>query len=134
MESTLSVRIYLEDTDAGQIVYHANYLKFMERARTEFLRKVGVEQSSTLQEELSFVVHSMEIQFRSPAKLDDLLTVSCLLAKTNGASVVFEQIITNTQTGAEHCRATVTVACIGLPNLRPRRIPRDTIRRLTGAD
>lgn len=134
MESKLSVRVYLEDTDAGQIVYHANYLKFMERARTEFLREVGMEQSTTLQQEFSFVVHSMDMQFKSPAKLDDTLDVRCALKTASGASVVFEQVVSNADTGTEHCRATVTVACIGGSNLRPRRIPRDTMRRLKGAD
>lgn len=88
------VRIYWEDTDAGGIVYHSNYLRFMERARTEFLRTLGLEQRKMqLEGAPVIVVSSMDIKFVRPAVLDDLLTVRTRIKLLRRASVVFEQTI-----------------------------------------
>lgn len=88
------VRIYWEDTDAGGIVYHANYLRYMERARTEFLRTLGLEQRKMqLEGAPVIVVSSMDIKFVRPAVLDDLLTVKTRIKLLRRASVVFEQTI-----------------------------------------
>lgn len=88
------VRIYWEDTDAGGIVYHSNYLRFMERARTEFLRTLGLEQRKMqLEGAPVIVVSTMDIKFVRPAVLDDLLTVKTRIKLLRRASVVFEQII-----------------------------------------
>ena len=70
-------RVYYEDTDAGGIVYHANYLKFMERARTEWVRSLGLHQNNLLEQSIGFVVIDMSIGFKLSAKLDDLLLVTC---------------------------------------------------------
>ena len=89
-----SFRVYYEDTDAGGVVYHANYLKFAERARTDWLRDAGIEQSQVLKElGLVFVVYRLEIDFLSPARLDDLLTVETRLLQKKNVTMKLEQII-----------------------------------------
>lgn len=91
---TVSYRVYFEDTDAGGIVYHANYLKFAERARTEWLRSLGFEQSKLLQEEkILFPVYHLEIKFFSSAKLDDLLSIESQLLEVRKASIKMRQTI-----------------------------------------
>lgn len=91
----LDVRIYWEDTDAGGIVYHSNYLRYMERARTEMLRSLGFSQQQMKEAgEALIVVSKLEIAYRRPAKLDDLLTVHTRVESLKHASIVFEQTIT----------------------------------------
>ncbi len=89
-----SIRVYYEDTDAGGIVYYANYLKFAERARTEVLRNCGIEQSDLLEKEkIAFAVRSCNIEFLKPAKLDDLLTIESRLDDIGTASLQINQTI-----------------------------------------
>jgi 4-hydroxybenzoyl-CoA thioesterase len=126
-------RIYLEDTDAGGIVYHTSYLRFMERARTEALRSAGFCQSDTFKDDLSFVLHSMNIRFATPALLDDEVEVSCALRESKGASLSFVQEVRSTSDTQLHCSAEVVVACISLSSKRPRRIPRELLDRLEAA-
>ncbi|MBK8285684.1 MAG: tol-pal system-associated acyl-CoA thioesterase [Ahniella sp.] len=86
------IRVYYEDTDAGGVVYHANYLRFFERARTEWLRAQGIAQSRFAAETgLVFVLSELSVSFRRPARLDDELSVSCTLAETRAASLRFTQ-------------------------------------------
>lgn len=116
------VRIYYEDTDAGGIVYYANYLKYAERARTEYLRALGVEQQGTLEEEkCGFTVRHVEIDYKKPAKLDDELVVTCELREAKGAAAVMYQEVYR----GEEILATieVKVAYVNLLKLRPVRIP-----------
>src|SRR3546814_1776714 len=90
--STLDIRVYYEDTDTGGVVFYANYLKFFERGRTEWLRRLGVNQSELAQREhRMFVVKQVEIQYRKPAKLDDLLTLRSTITHVGRASVSFKQ-------------------------------------------
>ena len=107
----MPVRVYIEDTDAGGIVYHASYLRFMERARTEWLRAGGIalEEWREVRRRL-FVVGSMSIEWLLPARLDEPLDVGVELARLGRASVALEQPIT--RDGALVCRATVRLACI----------------------
>ena len=84
-------RVYYEDTDAGGVVYYVNYLKFMERARTERLREMGFAQSELVGENLLFVVHSSEARYHAPARLDDELLVSAQVIELNRASLRFKQ-------------------------------------------
>ena len=130
MSVRLVIRIYLEDTDAGGIVYHTSYLRFMERARTEMLRVGGFEQSRTFEDDLSFVLHSMQLRFHAPAKLDDEVEVSCDLIEHRGASLSFKQRVISALTQQVHCEADVVVACIQLESKRPRRIPKELVARL----
>ena len=88
----LQIRVYYEDTDAGGIVFYANYLKFFERARTEWLRRLGVNQSQLAQtEQVLFVVKQVDIVYMHPAKLDDLLTIRSQITHLGGASIHFAQ-------------------------------------------
>ena len=119
------VRVYWEDTDAGGIVYYANYLKFMERARTEWLRAIGLEQGPLQQEHgLMFVVVNAESHFQRPARYGDLLTVSCEVEKSTKASLTFKQDIVR---GADERELLVTgrvrVACLDSAKFRPRALP-----------
>ena len=115
------VRVYYEDTDAGGLVYHANYLKYAERARTEALRHVGTEQRHMLADTgLAFVVRRMEIDFRAPAVLDDLLQVVTRLSDIGGASLRAEQTIL--RAGATLVHMLLKLACIDRQG-RPARMP-----------
>jgi acyl-CoA thioester hydrolase len=116
-------RIYLEDTDAGGVVYHASYLRLMERARTEFLRDLGMQQSDTFSDDVSFVVAEMSVKFVRPARLDDLVRVSCVLEQMRAASFTLAQEVTSEDKKTVHCRAEVQVVCIRLTDSRPRRLP-----------
>ena len=111
MSKNFSLRVYYEDTDAGGIVYYANYLKFFERARTEWLRELGVNQASFLEQNIGFVVRKVEMDNIASAKLDDLLNVNSTVISLKRASLVFHQKITN-QAKQVICTATVCVACV----------------------
>ncbi len=117
-----SVRVYYEDTDSGGVVYHSNYLNFMERARTEWLRALGFEQTF-LKDELGviFVVHSMSIAFKQPAKFNDLLTVSSEIEKMGHGSILFLQKIM--RDGQLLVQAQVKLACVDALTLKPTVIP-----------
>ncbi|HAO33610.1 MAG TPA: tol-pal system-associated acyl-CoA thioesterase [Candidatus Competibacter sp.] len=119
------VRVYYEDTDSGGVVYYANYLKFMERARTEWLRARGFEQDALLQEQrLLFAVRSLSVDYRRPARFNDVLAVSARLIEASGASFLFEQTIQRDVSTDILCSARVKVACIDAETFRARRIPR----------
>jgi acyl-CoA thioester hydrolase len=117
-----SVRVYYEDTDAGGVVYHASYLRYLERARTEWLRTLGFSQARLKQEEsLVFTVVGMTLDFAKPARLDDMLLVRSSVRLSGGASVEFSQEILRDEQrllGAE-----VRVACLDARTFRPRRLP-----------
>jgi acyl-CoA thioester hydrolase len=120
------VRIYYEDTDSGGVVYHSQYLNFMERARTEWLRALGFEQDLLRSEhKLLFAVHSMQITYRRPARFNDALLVESQLVKASGASMQFEQIIYR---GEELlCDASVRIACLDAETFRPKSIPKSIL-------
>ena len=115
-------RVYWEDTDAGGVVYHARYLAFMERARTEWMRAHGWGQETLrARDDLVFVVRAMEIDFRAPARLDDQLQVSVALVECRGASFVVAQRIL--RDGAVLVEAKVRIAALAASSFRPRAIP-----------
>jgi acyl-CoA thioester hydrolase len=114
------VRVYWEDTDAGGLVYHTSYLRFLERGRTEMLRSLGLSQGAMLAEAgAAFVVRRMAVEFHRPAQLDDLLDVETTVARLNRASLVLDQAIR--REGALLIEAQVTCACIRAG--RPVRLP-----------
>ena len=117
-------RIYYEDTDAGGVVYYANYLKFYERARTEFLREMGISQFELEQKEnLVFVVRRCEVDYITPARFDDLVEVSVKVKEINGASIVMQQEI---KIGDKVLsRLDVTIVCITADSFRPKKIPQN---------
>ena len=124
------VQVYWEDTDAGGVVYHSQYLNFMERARTEFLRSLGLVQT-TLRDDLGilFVVRDIQIRFKKPAKFDDELNVNTQLLKVGRSLLEFEQ---NIYRGDEHLiAAKVDVVCIGADSFRPVSIPDKMLGLLT---
>jgi acyl-CoA thioester hydrolase len=116
--------IYWEDTDAGGVVYYANYLKFMERCRTEWLRALGIDQQRLRAERrLQFVVVNVSVDFLRPAVLHDEIIVTAELQRLTGATMVFKQTIMR---GAEQLiDATARVACLDSGVLKPRAIPKD---------
>lgn len=126
------VRIYYEDTDAGGIVYNANYLKFMERARTEWLRSLGVEQDSLLEQGVAFVVRRIELDMLKPARFNDALTVTVTVKKLKRASIVFEQEILD-DAGLSLVRGTVLIACVQITHMKPFAIPEPLMGVLSGA-
>jgi acyl-CoA thioester hydrolase len=117
-------RVYWEDTDGGGIVYYANYLKFLERARTEWLRSFGRSQSQLLSEEgIAFAVANVNIDYRKPARLDDELSITCIPERVGGTAVNFKQQIYRGTAGDLVAEAQVRVVCLDLSNLRPKRLP-----------
>jgi len=120
----LKVRVYYEDTDALGVVYHATYLQFMERARTEWLRDLGYEQHAARdQHNLGFIVRSLSLDYVKGARLDDLLEVSVAIARRGGASLDLEQEVRRASDGALCCRGLVKVACVRADSLKPRPLP-----------
>ena len=118
----LALRVYWEDTDAGGVVFYANYLKFFERARTEWLRSRGVEQQVLRQTTGAiFVVTQTQVQYHAPARLDDQLSVSVLLQRRAGASMAFTQ---HARRGALLlAEGRIDIACVDSQSFKPRRLP-----------
>jgi acyl-CoA thioester hydrolase len=120
----MDVRIYYEDTDAGGVVYHANYLHYMERARTEFLRGHRMSVSEMHNMGIIFPVVAIEINYRAPAILDDLLEVTTDVIAMRNSSFVAEQKVYRKEDGKLLVDAKVTLACVG-ENMRARRLPQE---------
>ena len=117
-------RIYWEDTDAGGVVYYANYLKYMERCRTDWLRALGVDQQQLRAErQLQFAVVSVTVDFLRPAVLNDEIIVTAELARLSGATIEFKQTIMRDT--AQLIDARARVACLDSGSLKPRPIPKD---------
>lgn len=125
-----NVRVYYEDTDAGGIVYYANYLKFFERARTEWLRSLGYEQDKLMEQSIAFVVKAVELNYIMPAKFNELLSIESELVQCKGARLQFEQTIKNQQ-GQALVHAKVLVACVEPSGMTPRRLSPAMIGELT---
>lgn len=126
----IPVRVYIEDTDAAGIVYYVNYLKFMERARTELLRSLGYGKAAFFAEGLMFVVHSMQINYRASAKLDDELIVSAGVKKVSRAAVVFTQVVKRAEQVL--CEGEIKVACASRETHKPTAIPDKVYTQLCG--
>jgi tol-pal system-associated acyl-CoA thioesterase len=130
-EFSLPLRVYIEDTDAGGIVYYVNYLKFMERARTEFMRSLGLDRQAIFNDALMFVVGGIALDYRAPARLDEDLHATASVTRLGGASLELWQRV---RRGSEVLvEGTVTIACVDPATLKPRRIPRDMLAKLRGA-
>lgn len=120
------VRVYYEDTDAGGVVYYANYLRFLERARTEWLRSLGIEQSTLLEKGLAFVIRHVELDYRASARLDDELDVICQIKQLKKASLIFHQkIVTSSSTLL--LDGDVRIACVDMNRQRPVAIPQSVM-------
>jgi len=130
------VRVYYEDTDHGGVVFYANYLKFMERARTEWLRVRGVEQDLLAEQQgVIFAVRSAQLDYLKPGKFNQLLSVSVKVAEAGKASLIFEQAVVveknliinegnaEVESGELLCQGRIKIACLDTNNLKPRAIP-----------
>lgn len=129
MSASLTVRVYYEDTDAGGVVYYANYLKYLERARTELLRELGFEQRQLAGEVgLAFAVRSLTVEFLKPARLDDQLAVTTAVEALGRAQVTFAQSIIRADETL--LTATVRVACLNLARGKATAMPQSLHEKL----
>jgi acyl-CoA thioester hydrolase len=142
------VRVYYEDTDNGGVVYYANYLKFMERARTEWLRSLGLEQDRLIKEEgVIFAVRSVQVDYLKPAFFNQLLSVSAEIIETGKASLTFKQevvvdknLITKSKESEAVssdqvlCRGQIKIACLDTSSMRPCAIPESVLKEILGDD
>ncbi|MCR8914079.1 YbgC/FadM family acyl-CoA thioesterase [Marinobacter sp. PJ-38] len=126
----MPVRVYIEDTDAGGIVYHAKYLHYMERARTEWVRSRGVGLRAGLADNVSYVVQRLSIHYGAPAKLDDELRVTAEPVAFGRVWMDFRQLVVRVPDEAVLASADVRVACIALDSGRPRRLPANMLKLL----
>jgi tol-pal system-associated acyl-CoA thioesterase len=127
-EFSIPLRVYIEDTDAGGIVYYVNYLKFMERARTELMRSKGFGKDYIFNHDLMFVVRDVAVRYRGPAQLDDDLQATAKITDLRGASMILHQaVLRGDEVLAE---GEVTIACVDRGGIKPRRIPADMIQSL----
>lgn len=118
----LDIRVYYEDTDVAGIVYNANFLRFFERARTEWLRALGIDQTQMLDSGVGFVIRRVEMDNLLPAKFNQLLTVHCKISQMRRVSMDFEQYITNSD-GNVICTGLFTIACVDLVKMKPVQFP-----------
>ena len=121
MSFAINLRIYIEDTDAGEIVYYVNYLKFMERARTEFMRALGYGKTAIFSDDKMFVVHSANVKYLGAARLDDELLVTARPIKVARSNIVFEQSVF--RGGELLCRGEIRIACVDRVSNRPCAMP-----------
>lgn len=119
------VRVYYEDTDSGGVVYYANYLKFMERARSERLRAIGYEQDELARQGILFAVRSAALEFLKPARFNELLQVSATVVHLGRASIYFEQQVSRASDGVTELltEGQVSVVCLETQSFKPRSIP-----------
>lgn len=129
VDFSLSIRIYYEDTDAGGVVYYANYLKYMERARTEWLRAQGLEQDALMRDlGVVFVVRRVEIDYLKPARFNDVVNANIMVCEAAKASLRFKQDLTRAEETL--ARAVVKVACVAVDDFRPCAIPEVMVKML----
>ena len=126
-------RVYYEDTDAGGVVFYANYLKFIERGRTEYLRDLGFDQGSLAKEKnIVFVVKSLSVDYLSPAYLDDMIEVQTIIKSNKNASLVFTQKILSLEKNTVLFNAEVKVVSVLKNNLKPCAVPQEIMEKLNG--
>lgn len=125
----LPLRVYYEDTDSGGVVYYANYLKFMERARTEWLRSLGFEQDELSRRDgILFAVRSVRVEYLRPAHFNDSLEVDVILQRRGSASMVFQQAV---RRGVEVlCTGEIKIACLGMAGFSPVPVPEYIVSRI----
>ncbi|PWC13720.1 acyl-CoA thioesterase [Brenneria roseae subsp. americana] len=120
------VRVYFEDTDAGGVVYHARYIAFYERARTEMLRERNFHQHALMREHVAFAVRRITVEYLAPARLDDMLEVQSEIVSIRGASLTFAQRILNSH-GILLSHAEVLIACIDPHQMKPIALPKSIV-------
>lgn len=123
------IRIYYEDTDLGGVVYYANYLKYMERARTEWLRAEGFEQDELIEKEnVIFAVRSVQADYLSPARFNDEIVVHTLVRKKGKASITVEQIVKRNEDIL--CKAIIKIACLQADSFKPAVMPENLYKKI----
>jgi len=129
------LRVYYEDTDSGGVVFYANYLSFMERARTEYLRHFGFEQDQLIEQQNTiFAVRSVQLDYLSPARFNDQLMVTAKIIELKKASMLFEQTIyRQNQPETILCQGQVRIACLRADTFKPTAIPDAISGRVSGA-
>ena len=130
MEFNWPVRVYIEDTDAGGIVYYVNYLKFMERARTEFLRHIGFDHAKMIRQGSMFVIHSANTRYLQPAVLDDELLVTVSMTNIKRSSVTFCQRVLRAGSQDVLAETEVRAVCVLKENMKPCAIEEDMVAAL----
>ena len=119
-EFSLPIRVYIEDTDAGGIVYYVNYLKYLERARTELMRTLGLERAAVSDEGWNFVVSDVSLSYKEPARLDDQLHATAVISAVGGATVNFRQTVRRDDTVL--VAGDIQIACVDRGTGRPTRL------------
>jgi len=130
MKSVMEIRVYYEDTDCGGVVYYANYLRWMERGRTEFLRERGIELTSLMRQDVWFSVSECNIKYKRPARYDDLLNVITELDEVGGAAFWLKSLVLR-KDELLLAEARVRIACMSGETGKARRIPHEVIEALT---
>ena len=125
--NTLNLKIYVEDTDFQGVVYHANYIKFFERARSEFLATNSISQDMLRKNNLAFVIKSINIKYLAAAELGDEIEVNSIVQKKSDARMIFNQKILNSKTGIEYVDGDVEVCFINLLTKKPQKFPDDLL-------
>jgi acyl-CoA thioester hydrolase len=131
--TTIPVRVYYEDTDASGVVYHANYLRYFERARTEWLRRLGFDQEGLRAEQgVAFTLANISVRFVRPARLDDELIVSARVSAHGRASIEFEQDIRFARDNTVLTTAQARCGCVDMSTFRPRAVPEGILKEMEG--
>ncbi len=133
MGHILKIRIYYEDTDCGGVVYYANYLRYVERARTEFLESRGVSLRALMDEGVYFVVAEAVLKYLSPGRYGDILKIETTVDKVGPASIVFSHAISRDLSGEKLVEATVKLGCVG-ENMKPLRLRQNVMDAVTISD
>jgi acyl-CoA thioester hydrolase len=129
------VRVYYEDTDAGGVVYYANYLKFMERARTEWLRNKGFEQDELWRKDgIIFAVRHVDVGYHHPARFNDALEVSAVVTQKGHASLTLYQEVIRTEDTRILCQGEIKIACLNVKTMRPTPIPNYILLEIADVD
>lgn len=133
MSHTLKIRMYYEDTDCGGVVYYANYLRYVERARTEFFESRGVSLRALMDEGVYFVVAEAALKYVSPGRYGDILAIETTIERVGPASIVFRHAISRDHTGEKLVEATVKLGCVS-QNMKPLRLSKNVMEAVTKGD
>jgi acyl-CoA thioester hydrolase len=133
MSHTLKIRIYYEDTDCGGVVYYANYLRYVERARTEFLESKGVSLKKLMAEGVYFVVAEAALKYLSPGRYGDILVIETTVDRVGPASIVFRHTISRDLSNEKLVEATVKLGCVG-QDMKPLRLRKNVLEAVTESD
>lgn len=133
MAHTLKIRMYYEDTDCGGVVYYANYLRYVERARTEFFESRGVSLRALMAEGVYFVVAEAALKYLSPGRYGDILAIETVVGRVGSASIVFRHVISRDHTGEKLVEATVKLGCVG-QDMKPLRLRQNIMEAVTKGD